>query len=150
MRFVLGWIFIMVMAGTAMAGEPGLIRKEASGGVAETVDALVSTMEGAGITIFARVNHGAGAKSIGEDIGDSQLLVFGNPKVGTPAIKDDPLAGLFLPLKVLVFEDGTGKTMIAYEDPKSMLGDLGGVSKDAAYLNVMTGALAKFTDSVAK
>ena len=133
-----------------MAGEPGLIRKEASGGVAETVDALVSTMEGAGITIFARVNHGAGAKSIGEDIGDSQLLVFGNPKVGTPAIKDDPLAGLFLPLKVLVFEDSTGKTMIAYEDPKSMLGDLGGVSKDAAYLNVMTGALAKFTDSVAK
>ncbi|MEO0503019.1 MAG: DUF302 domain-containing protein, partial [Pseudomonadota bacterium] len=76
--------------------------------------------------------------------------IFGNPKVGTPAIKDDPVAGLFLPMKVLVFEDGTGKTMIAYEDPTAMLADLGGVSADAAYLKVMTGALANFTDGVAQ
>ncbi|WP_299687381.1 DUF302 domain-containing protein [uncultured Tateyamaria sp.] len=150
MRIVFGWILMMAMAGAAMAGDNGIIRKQAAGGVAETVDALASAMEGAGITVFARVDHGAGAQSIGEDIGASQLLIFGNPKVGTPAMKDDPVAGLFLPLKVLVFEDGTGKTMIAYEDPKAMLEKLGGVSEDAAYLNVMTGALAKFTDGVAQ
>ena len=49
-----------------------------------------------------------------------------------------------------MFEDGTGKTMIAYEDPTAMLADLGGVSADAAYLKVMTGALANFTDGVAQ
>ncbi|MEM9873112.1 MAG: DUF302 domain-containing protein [Pseudomonadota bacterium] len=150
MRIVFGWILMMAMAGTAWAGDSGIIRKEAAGGVTETVDAMVSAMEGAGITVFARVDHGAGAQSIGEDVGASQLLIFGNPKVGTPAIKDDPVAGLFLPMKVLVFEDGTGKTMIAYEDPTAMLADLGGVSADAAYLKVMTGALANFTDGVAQ
>ncbi|MEO0668687.1 MAG: DUF302 domain-containing protein [Pseudomonadota bacterium] len=150
MRIVFGWVLMMAMAGTAWAGDSGIIRKEAAGGVAETVDAMVSAMEGAGITVFARVDHGAGAQSIGEDVGASQLVIFGNPKVGTPAIKDDPVAGLFLPMKVLVFEDGTGKTMIAYEDPTAMLADLGGVSADAAYLKVMTGALANFTDGVAQ
>ena len=150
MRIVFGWVLMMAMAGTAWAGDSGIIRKEAAGGVTETVDAMVSAMEGAGITVFARVDHGAGAQSIGEDVGASQLVIFGNPKVGTPAIKDDPVAGLFLPMKVLVFEDGTGKTMIAYEDPTAMLADLGGVSADAAYLKVMTGALANFTNGVAQ
>ena len=150
MRIVFGWVLMMAMAGTAWAGDSGIIRKEAAGGVAETVDAMVNAMEGAGITVFARVDHGAGAQSVGEDVGASQLVIFGNPKVGTPAIKDDPVAGLFLPMKVLVFEDGTGKTMIAYEDPTAMLADLGGVSADAAYLKVMTGALANFTDGVAQ
>lgn len=148
MRFLFGWVLALVLAGPALAGDSGIIRKDASAGVSETVDALVSAMEGAGITVFARVNHGAGAQSIGEDIGASELLIFGNPKVGTPAIKDDPVAGLFLPLKVLVYEDTTGKTMIAYEDPTAMLADLGGVSGDAGYLKVMTGALAKFTGAV--
>ncbi|MFL4470715.1 DUF302 domain-containing protein [Tateyamaria armeniaca] len=141
---------IMTMAGAAIAGDNGIIRKEAAASVTETVDQLVSAMEGAGLNIFARVDHGAGAASIGDDVGASQLLIFGNPKVGTPAIKDDPVSGLFLPLKVLVYEDGTGKTMIAYEDPTEMLTRLGGVSEDAPYLAVMTGALAKFTGAVAQ
>ena len=140
---------IVALAGAAMAGDSGIVRKEAKGGVTETVDALVATMEGAGLTIFARVDHGAGAVSVGEDVGASQLLIFGSPKVGTPAIKDDPVSGLFLPLKVLVYEDVTGKTMVAYEDPTEMLSPLGGVSEDAPYLKVMTGALAKFTGTVA-
>lgn len=141
---------IISMAGMSMAGDSGIIRKEAAAGVGETVDQLVATMEGAGLKVFARVDHGAGAQSIGEDVGASQLLIFGNPKVGTPAIQDDPVSGLFLPLKVLVYEDGTGKTMIAYQDPTEMLSPLGGVSEDAPYLKVMTGALGKFSDGVAK
>ncbi|MEL6809697.1 MAG: DUF302 domain-containing protein [Pseudomonadota bacterium] len=139
---------MIAMAGAALAGDSGIVRKEATAGVTETVDALVETMEGAGLTIFARVDHGAGAVSVGEEVGASQLLIFGSPKVGTPAIKDDPVSGLYLPLKVLVYEDGTGKTMIAYEDPTEMLSPLGGVSEDAPYLKVMTGALAKFTGTV--
>jgi len=133
-------------ATTATAGENGLMRKDSAMGVSETVDAMVTAMEEAGITIFARVDHGAGAQSIGEDIGASQLLIFGNPKVGTPAIQDDPVAGLFLPLKVLVYEDGMGGTKIVYEEPAATLGKLGGVSEGAAYLKTMAGALAKFTD----
>ena len=71
-------------AAPAVAGDSGIVRKQASDGVVETVDSLVSTLEGAGLKIFARVDHGAGAVSVGEDVGASQLLIFGSPKVGTP------------------------------------------------------------------
>jgi len=149
MRIWIAIACVLAMAGAAMAGDNGIERKKAAQGVSETVDQLVSTMEEAGLKIFARVDHGAGAQSIGEDIGASQLLILGNPKVGTPAIKDDPVSGLFLPLKVLVYEDA-GQTWIAYQKPADMLGPLGGVSDDAPYITVMTGALGKFTDSVAE
>ena len=150
MRMMMAFLLSLGLAGTALAGDNGIVRKEAAASVTETVDALVSAMEGAGLTIFARVDHGAGAESIGADIGASQLLIFGNPKVGTPAIQDDPVSGLFLPMKVLVYDDPTGKVMIAYEEPAEMLGPLGGVSEDAAYIATMTGALGRFTDAVAQ
>lgn len=141
----------VVFAGLPLfAGENGLIRKESAQAVGETVDALVTAMEGAGLKVFARVDHGAGAVSVGADIGASQLLIFGSPKVGTPALIDDPLAGLFLPLKVLVYQDAMGKAWIVYEDPRGMAEKLGGVSADAPYLATMSGALAKFTGGVAK
>lgn len=138
---------LALAATPAPAGDNGMTTKASALGVTETVDAMVAAMEGAGITVFARVDHGAGAQSIGEDIGASQLLIFGSPKVGTPAIKDDPVAGLFLPLKVLVYQDAMGATKVVYEDPAAMLGRLGGVSEDAAYLQTMAGALARFTDA---
>ena len=134
----------------ATAGDNGLMRKDSALGVTETVDAMVTAMESAGITIFARVDHGAGAASIGEDVGDMQLVIFGNPKVGTPAIRDDPAAGLFLPLRVLVYEDAMGATKIVYQEPADLLGDLGGVSPDASYIGVMAGVLKRFTDAAAK
>ncbi|SHG97704.1 DUF302 domain-containing protein [Marivita hallyeonensis] len=150
MKHVILAVGLALAATTATAGENGMIQKDSALGVTETVDAMVSAMEEAGITIFARVDHGAGAQSIGEDVGEMQLLVFGNPKVGTPAIKDDPVAGLYLPLKVLVYTDGMGATKIVYEEPAAMLGKLGGVSDDAAYLNVMAGALQRFTDGASQ
>ena len=147
MRFFYVLAISLGLTGAAWAGDNGIVRKEAAGTVDETVAAMVAAMEGAGITVFAQVDHGGGAQSIGEDIGASKLVIFGNPKVGTPAIKDDPVAGLFLPMKVLVYEGETGQTMIAYEDPTEMLSRLGGVSADAPYLQVMTGALARFSSA---
>ena len=150
MKSFIAAAIVSLMALPLFAGESGLIRKESAQGVSATVDALTTAMEGAGLNIFARVNHGAGAKSVGEDIGASELLIFGSPKVGTPAIKDDPLAGLYLPLKVLVYEDTGGTVWVAYEDPEKTLTHLGGISESAPYLQVMKGALGKFTGAVAK
>lgn len=150
MKSVLLAATLILAAPALSAGENGLVRKEAARGVAETTDSLVSALEGAGLTVFARVDHGAGAVSVGEDIGASQLVIFGSPKVGTPALQDDPLAGLFLPMKVLVHEDPMGKAWIVYEDPADMLGKLGGIGSDAGYISVMSGALAKFTGDLAR
>ena len=150
MRIVLALAMSMIVAGTALAGDNGIVRKTSPKSVVETMDALQAALEGAGLTIFARVDHGAGAQGVGEDIGPSQLLIFGNPKLGTQAMLDDRTAALFLPMKVAVFEDVTGQTTIAYEAPAAMLGQLGGVSEDASYVQTMTKALGKFTDGAAQ
>jgi uncharacterized protein (DUF302 family) len=126
----------------------GIVRVESSRDVGATMDALQAVVEGAGATVFTRIDHGAGARSVGSEIGDSQLLVFGNPALGTPAIEADRLAGLYLPLKVLVFEDGDGKVWLAYEPPAETLGDLD-IPSDAEVLAKMAGALKTLTAAAA-
>ena len=140
---------LALMAGGAAASQDDIVKVKAAGDVATTMDALQTAVEGAGATIFARVDHSGGASSVGMDIPDSQLLIFGNPKLGTPAMIDDPLAGLFLPLKVLVYEDGQGQVWLAYEDPEETLDDLPGISDDAGYVTKMRGALGKLTGKAA-
>nr|WP_324755274.1 DUF302 domain-containing protein [Roseovarius sp. Pro17] len=127
-----------------MAGEDDITRIKAAGDVAVTMDALEAAVEGAGATVFARVDHAGGAEKVGMDLAPAQLLIFGNPKLGTPAMQDDPLAGLYLPLKVLVYEQD-GQVWLAYEDPAETLGDLEGIAPEAGYIAKMQGALAKLT-----
>ncbi len=69
--------------------------------------------------------------------------------IGTPAMQDNPLAGLFLPLRVLAYEDAAGQTWLVYEDPEEMLEDLDGVSEDADYIQKMAGALRNLTTQAA-
>lgn len=137
----------IVLAVPVMAGD--IVKVKASGDVASTMDALEAAVTGAGATVFARVDHAGGAKKVDLELADSQLLIFGNPKLGTPAMQDDALAGLYLPLKVLVYQDGNGDVFLAYEDPASMLGGLGGFNGEAEYLKKMTGALGKLTGKAA-
>ncbi|MEX5727070.1 uncharacterized protein Ga0609869_000423 [Rhodovulum iodosum] len=125
-----------------------IVKVPAKAGVAETADALEAAVTGAGLTVFARIDHGRGAESVGLSLGDSQLLVFGSPKAGTPAMQAEPLAGLVLPLRVLVYEDGAGAVWLAYEAPADMLGALG-IPAEAPYVKGMTGALDKLTGAAA-
>ncbi len=136
---------LMIVPLTAVA-QDGPMTIDASGSVAETVAALSAAIEGAGAKVFAVIDHGAGAVAVGEDVGDMQLVVFGNPAIGTPAILDDPMAGLHLPLKVLVYEDAAGATQMAWESPDAMLAGLA-IPADAAYLGKMAGALENLTNA---
>ncbi|SIO35918.1 Uncharacterized conserved protein, DUF302 family [Rhodovulum sp. ES.010] len=132
----------------AAASEDDIVRIMSAVGVSETADALEAAIGKAGATVFARIDHGGGAASVGMELGDSELVIFGNPKLGTPAMQDAPLAGLFLPLKVLVYTDEEGSTWIAYEKPEETLDDLG-ISDDAPYLAQMRGALQNLTMAAA-
>ncbi|SLN54669.1 camphor resistance protein CrcB [Roseovarius litorisediminis] len=145
MKNLIAAVALGLSALPALASNDDIIKVKAAGDVATTMDALEAAVTGAGATVFARVDHAAGAKKVGMELAPEQVLIFGNPKLGTPAIQDNPLAGLFLPLKVLVYQDGAGQTWLAYEDPKEMLDDLGGISDDAEYIKKMTGALGKLT-----
>ncbi len=131
------------------ASDDDIVKVRAAGEVSAAMDRLEEAVRGAGATVFARVDHAGGAETVGMELAPAQLLVFGNPKLGTPAMQDDPLAGLYLPLKVLVYSDAEGQVWMAYEDPREMLDDLGGIDDDASYLGKMSGALKALTSKAA-
>ncbi len=85
--------------------------------VGATIDRLESLLSERGILIFARIDFSGDAARAGLTMRPEQLLVFGNPKAGTPLMIASPTAGLDLPIKALAFEDQTGKTWLAYNDP---------------------------------
>jgi len=148
MQRFLAAIAVMLAGLPALASDDDLVMVESSGDVATTMDRLEAAVTGAGATVFARVDHAAGAASVELELGPTQVLIFGNPKIGTQAMQDDPRAGLFLPMKVLVYEDGDGRTWLAYQDPAEMLDDLA-IADDAEYIGMMTGALGKLTAKAA-
>jgi len=137
------------LAAPVMADEEDIVKRAATGDVQTTMDALAAAVEAAGATIFARVDHTQGAQSVDMELAPTQVLVFGNPSLGTRAMQDNPLAGLYLPLRVLVYEDGAGQVWLAYDDPEELLEELDGIDEDAAYIGQMRNALEQLTTAAA-
>src|SRR5438128_57047 len=84
--------------------------------VAETVERLRGSLERRSITLFATIDHAAGAHEVGLELPDEAVVVFGDPRAGTPLMQKDPAVGIELPLRVLVWDEG-GTTMVGYHDP---------------------------------
>jgi uncharacterized protein (DUF302 family) len=95
----------------------GLITVESRFGVTETIDRLAEAVRRAGLLVFARIDHAAGARDVGAWLRPTELLIFGNPKGGTPLMQDSQLAGIDLPVKALAWEDEHGKVWLSYNDP---------------------------------
>lgn len=142
-----GFLLALGFVAMTMPAFADYVRVEATGSVSEVSDRLVAAVEGAGATVFARVPHSKGAMSVDMELQDAELVIFGNPKLGTPALQADIRAGLVLPLRVLVHDDG-GQTVLTYESVDGMFKDLD-VPADAKFREVMTGALAKLTGAAA-
>ncbi len=145
-KFLLAFGFF-VFGGVSAMAEGHMVRIEASGSVAEAADRLQSVIEGAGAKVFARVNHGGGAASVDMELADAELLVFGNPALGTPVLQADIKAGLVLPMRVLIYDDA-GQTVYVYEDPTAMLSGYS-VPSDLEAVGKITGALGKLTGAAA-
>jgi len=96
----------------------GVIRIKSMHSVTATVDKLESALKNKGMTIFKRVSHSAGAAKVGLELRPTELMIFGNPKVGTPLMQCQQLAALDLPQKALVYEDENGQVWFAYNDPE--------------------------------
>jgi uncharacterized protein (DUF302 family) len=101
----------------AAAADPGFIRISSLHSVSVTISRLESLLAERGIVVFARIDFSGDATRAGLTMRPEQLLIFGNPKSGTPLMVAEPTVGLDLPLKTLVWEDANGKTWIAYNDP---------------------------------
>ncbi|MBB3712115.1 uncharacterized protein (DUF302 family) [Limimaricola variabilis] len=144
-RTILAGLAAAAFAAPAMAETETM---QATGTVAEVMDRLEAAVTEAGATVFARVDHGAGAEQAGMTLADSQLLIFGNPQLGTPVMQEDPLAGLYLPLKILAYDDGSGQVFVAYEEPEETFDDLA-VDDDLEAIEKMENALEKFAKAAA-
>ncbi len=99
----------------------GLVRMACSGSVAATADRLESLLRVRGILIFARIDFSGDAARAGLSMRPEQLLVFGNPKGGTPLMVAQPTTGIDLPFKVLFWEDAEGKSWLAYNTPEYLV-----------------------------
>jgi len=97
--------------------DTGITRMRSAHSVAQTVERLESLLKERGVMIFARIDFSGDAARAGLTLREEQMLIFGNPKAGTPLMQSVPAAGLDLPLKALVWEDAEGHTQIAYNDP---------------------------------
>jgi uncharacterized protein (DUF302 family) len=102
---------------TAHAADDGVITKPSKYSVKETVarfEAAVNQKEAAGFVVFTEIDHAAAARKFGFDMRPRTLILFGNPKVGTPAVIKTPLLAIDLPPKALVWEDDQGKVWLSY------------------------------------
>jgi uncharacterized protein (DUF302 family) len=126
------------------AGE-GLIVKKSAFGATKTLDRLGLALTRAGLAIFARIKHQAGAKKAGMSLRPTEVLIFGNPKMGTPLMQSNPAIGLDLPLRAVAWEGEGGVSYLAYTDPAALKARYGIKDRDAVFAN-MTKALKKFTD----
>ena len=99
-----------------MAGD-GLITVPSVHDAAVTLDRLTAVLAAKGVTVFARIDHAAGAVSAGLPLRPTTLVIFGNPVAGTPLMQAAQTAGIDLPLKALVWQSVDGTTHLTYNDP---------------------------------
>ena len=99
----------------------GLIARRSTRGVAETVAAIRDQAQQHGANVVAVVDHAAAAQSAGLSMPATQVIIFGNPKAGTPVMLAAPSVAIDLPLKILVWEDGQGRVWLSYNSPAYLM-----------------------------
>ena len=100
-----------------VAANNGIISQPSSYSVTETIDRLAAILQAKGINIFARIDQQAEAEKVGLSLRPTQLLLFGNPRAGTPLMVAEPTIALDLPLKILAWEAADGTVWLSYNDP---------------------------------
>ena len=119
----------------------GLITIKSAFGPEETMQRLEAEVRAKGMTVFAHVDHAAGAAAVGLPLRPTDLLIFGNAKGGTPLMQSAQSIGIDLPLKALVWQDASGVTWLSYNDP-AWLTHRHGVGEEAnPVVNALTAAL---------
>ena len=118
-----------------------------SSGYAVTMRRLLDAIARRGLTVFAQIDHAAAAREDGMELADEAVVVFGNPRAGTPLMQEDPKIGIELPLRMLVWNDGE-QTMLGYNDPRD-LSRLYQVAPRAVTLEAMSALLEELAHEAA-
>lgn len=116
LKLLASGLVVIAMSFSALA-EESLIRVASQHSVQDTADKLVSIAQNKGLNVFARINHQNNAQKVDMMLRPTEVIVFGNPKVGTPLMLCSQEVAIDLPQKVLVYEDPQGKTWLVYNNP---------------------------------
>lgn len=116
-------------------------------GYSETATRLLDAIKRRGLTVFARIDHAAAAREVGLQLASEEVVVFGNPRAGTPLMQRDPRVGIELPLRMLVWEEGEG-VFLGYRDPKELAREYQVVDHQTI-LDAMAGLLAELASEAA-
>ena len=109
--------------------DKGLIDKPSRYSVEQTVEKLKNILQSKGVAVFALIDHSGEAEKVGMKMPPTKLLIFGNPKAGTPLMLAAPSVAIDLPLKILIWEDAAGKVWVTYNSPE-FLRDRHGLPQD--------------------
>ncbi len=144
-QLFLSLIAILFFVSSA-AADTGLVSVKSSHSVRETADRLESTLGKKGMTVFNRINHAEGASKIGKKLRPTELIIFGNPKVGAPLMQCSQTVAIDLPQKALIWEDEAGQVWLTYNDPK-YLATRHDISECAEVLKKIENALRNFANA---
>ena len=136
---------IVLIPTMSFAAENGMISKKSKFSVKVTLDRLEDVVKKKGFKIATRWSHDKGAKGAGIPLRPTELLIFGNPKVGSHFFTSNQTAGSDLPMKALAWKDKNGQVWLTYNDP-AYIAKRHGIDDRAKIKNKMTGALNKFTN----
>jgi uncharacterized protein (DUF302 family) len=113
------FIFVLVSA-LSVSAESGLIHLKSSHDVKNTADRLEMVLKEKGMTVFLRINHSEGARKVGKKLRPTELVIFGNPKVGAPLMQCNQTVAIDLPQKALIWQDEKGQVWLTYNDPQHL------------------------------
>ena len=147
MRLLIAMLTALALSLPASAADE-LTVKASKYSVKETLDRLTAALKDKGITPVARVDHAAAAKGAGLELKPTEVLLFGNPRLGTPLMQASPHVAIDLPMKVLAWEDGAGKVWIGYTSTDTLKARYKIEGRDDV-LRAMAAALEAFTNAAA-
>lgn len=139
---------LLLTAASSLASAEGMINVASDFNVEETSNRLQTILTNKGMTVFNRIKHSEAAAKIGVELRDTELVLFGNPKVGSPLMKCQQTIAIDLPQKALVWQDAEGKVWISYNDP-SYLQQRHAVSGCEPVFEKVSKALAGITNAAA-
>ena len=134
---------MLLCAAHPVLADDGLVNLRSQFSVEKTLDRYEAAVLKAGMKVFTRVDHAKGAQKVGKRLRPTQLLIFGNPKVGTEVMSSDQRAGIDLPMKALAWEDAGGVVWLSYTSPAYLFTRFN-IRNRPSIERKMSGALAKF------
>jgi len=140
MRKLLMLVVVLFAWPLTASAVDGLVVQKSPYSVSESLDRMTALLDKKGIKVMARVPHSQAAAGVGIEMQPAELLIFGNPKLGSPLMQSQPTTAIDLPMKLIAWQDADGQVWIAYNDP-AWIAKRHGITDRDAVIAKMSGAL---------